>query len=106
MTYHRPVHILPLVNYNVYWPIIGHLHCMTSFFIRHYKLLPSPQLSQFFCIPSKRLWIETIFTSLGYQQIISSVSPAKYIQFDQLLSFKIKVGVGRDGGRGKKLDST
>ena len=24
MTNDRPVYILPLVNYNVYWPIIGH----------------------------------------------------------------------------------
>ena len=31
MTNDRPVYILPLINYNVYWPIIGHLNCMTSF---------------------------------------------------------------------------
>ncbi len=29
MTNERPVHILPLVNYNFYWPIIGTLYCMT-----------------------------------------------------------------------------
>ena len=39
MTNDRPVYILPLVNNNAYLPIIGHLNCMTSFFIRHYKLL-------------------------------------------------------------------
>ena len=39
MTNERPVYILPLVNSNVYWPVIGHLCCMASFFIRHYKLL-------------------------------------------------------------------
>ena len=38
MTNDRPVYILPLVNCNVYWPIIGHLFCMTSFFIGHYTL--------------------------------------------------------------------
>ena len=26
MTNNRPVYILPLVNYNVYWLIIGHLY--------------------------------------------------------------------------------
>ena len=35
MTNDRPVYILPLFNYNAYWPIIGHLYCMKSFFIRH-----------------------------------------------------------------------
>ena len=35
-----------MVNYNVYWPIIGHLYCMTSIFIRHYKLL-NPCLVKF-----------------------------------------------------------
>ena len=34
----NPVYDLPLANYNVYWPIIGHLYCMASFFIRHYTL--------------------------------------------------------------------
>ena len=29
MTNKRPAYILPLVNYNVYWSIIGHLYCMT-----------------------------------------------------------------------------
>ena len=29
MNNHRPVYILPLANYNVYWPIIGHLYYMT-----------------------------------------------------------------------------
>ena len=33
MTNDRAVYILPLVNYNVYWPFVGHLYCMTSFFI-------------------------------------------------------------------------
>ena len=28
----RPVYILPLVIYNLYWPIIGHLCCITLFF--------------------------------------------------------------------------
>ena len=28
-----------LVISSVYWPIIGHLYCMTSFFYRHYKQL-------------------------------------------------------------------
>ena len=32
MTNDRPVYSLPLVNYNVYWPIIGHLYCMTLFY--------------------------------------------------------------------------
>ena len=39
MTNDRPVYILSLVNIKVYWPIIGHLYCMTSLFIRHCKLL-------------------------------------------------------------------
>ena len=39
MTNDRLVYILPLYNYNVYWPIIGNLYCMTYFFIRYYKLL-------------------------------------------------------------------
>ena len=39
MTNNRPIYILPWVNYNVYWPIIGHFYCMSSFFIRLYKLL-------------------------------------------------------------------
>ena len=39
ITNDRPVHVLPLVNYNVQWPFIGYLYCMTSLFIRHYKLL-------------------------------------------------------------------
>ena len=38
MTNDRPVYILQLVNENVYWPIIGPLYYITSFFI-HYKLL-------------------------------------------------------------------
>ena len=38
ITNNRPVYILPLVNYNVYWPFIGYLYCMMSFY-RHYKLL-------------------------------------------------------------------
>ena len=29
----RPVYNLPLVNINVYWPIIGPLYCMTSFLL-------------------------------------------------------------------------
>ena len=33
ITNDRQVYILPLVNYNVYLPIIGHLYCMTSFFL-------------------------------------------------------------------------
>ena len=33
ITNERPEYILPLVNCNVYWPLIGHLHCLTSFFI-------------------------------------------------------------------------
>ena len=44
MTYDRPVYDLPLVNYNVYWPIIGNLYCMTSFFTRHYKLFVSNRI--------------------------------------------------------------
>ena len=39
MTSNNVQYNLPLVNHNIYWPIIGYLHCMTSFFIRHYKLL-------------------------------------------------------------------
>ena len=39
MTNDWPVFILPLVNYIVYWPIIGNLYFMTSFLIRPYKLL-------------------------------------------------------------------
>ena len=35
----RPVYILPLVDYNVLLPIIDHLYCISSFFIRYYKLL-------------------------------------------------------------------
>ena len=31
MTNDKSVYNLPSVNYNVYWPIIGHLYCMTSF---------------------------------------------------------------------------
>ena len=27
----KPVQILPLVNYSVYWPIIGQIYCMASF---------------------------------------------------------------------------
>ena len=38
MTNIRQVDFLPLVNQNVYWPIIGHLYCKTSFFIRHFTL--------------------------------------------------------------------
>ena len=33
MTKERPVYILQLVKYNVYWPIIGHLYYMTPFLI-------------------------------------------------------------------------
>ena len=33
MTNNRPVYILPFVNYNVYWPIISNLYCMTSFLL-------------------------------------------------------------------------
>ena len=44
MTNDKPVFILPLVNVNDYWPIIGHLYCMTSFFIRQYKLLHKTSL--------------------------------------------------------------
>ena len=32
ITNERRVYILPLVNYNVYWPLIGQLYSMTSFF--------------------------------------------------------------------------
>ena len=32
MTNDRRVYILPLVNYNAYWSIIGHLYYITSFF--------------------------------------------------------------------------
>ena len=38
MTNDRPVNILPLINYNIYWPIIGYLYYMTPFFVRHNKL--------------------------------------------------------------------
>ncbi len=38
MTNDRPVNNLPLVNYNINWPIIGHLYCITSFFIGLYTL--------------------------------------------------------------------
>ena len=38
MTNYRPVYILPFVNYNVYWPMIGHLYCITSLLIKHYEL--------------------------------------------------------------------
>ena len=45
----RPVYILPLqVNIYVYWPIIGNLYCMTSFFIRHYFLLRPSNVPAFF----------------------------------------------------------
>ena len=37
ITNDRPVYVLPLVNYNVQWPFIGYLYCMTSLFIRHYE---------------------------------------------------------------------
>ena len=37
MTNDVSVYNLPLVNCNVYWPIIGHLYCMTLFFW-HYTL--------------------------------------------------------------------
>ena len=30
MTNNMPVYILPLVNINMYWPVIGHLYCMAS----------------------------------------------------------------------------
>ena len=33
MTNDRPVCIISVVDFNVYWPIIGHLNCMTSFFL-------------------------------------------------------------------------
>ena len=36
---YRPVFIVIGQWWNVYWPIIGYLYCMTSFFVRHYKLL-------------------------------------------------------------------
>ena len=39
MTNDKSVYNLPLVNYNIYWPIIGHLYCMTSYFIGHYMLI-------------------------------------------------------------------
>ena len=45
-----------MVNINVYWPIIVHLYCMTSFFIRHYKLL----LRKFKSADKKRSSIELI----------------------------------------------
>ena len=38
MTNDRPVYNFPLVNHNVYWPIIGLFYCMTSFFIGHFTL--------------------------------------------------------------------
>ena len=34
MTNDRPAYILPLVNINIYWPIIGHLYCMMSFLLQ------------------------------------------------------------------------
>ena len=37
MTNDRPLYILPLVNYNVYWPIVLYV----VVFIWHYKLLQS-----------------------------------------------------------------
>ena len=33
MTNDRPLNILRLVNYNVYWLIIGHPYCRTSYII-------------------------------------------------------------------------
>ena len=44
MTNARSVVIFLLVNYNVYWPIIGHLYSMKSFFIRYSKILPKEQI--------------------------------------------------------------
>ena len=41
MTNNRSVYNLPVVNYNVYLPIIGYLYCMTSSFIGHYTLFHS-----------------------------------------------------------------
>ena len=40
MTNDSTVYILPLVNFNVYWPIIGHLYWMTSFFIGSISCFP------------------------------------------------------------------
>ena len=34
MTNDRPVYILPLINYNVYWPFIGHLYSIMSLALR------------------------------------------------------------------------
>ena len=46
MTNDRPVYNLPLVNYNVHWPIIGHLYNMIyAVFLREKK--PDPDI---FCI--------------------------------------------------------
>ncbi len=48
MNNERQVYILPLANYNVYWPINGNLYFMASFFIRHYKLLIYHLINIFF----------------------------------------------------------
>ena len=36
----RPIYILPLVNINVYWPIIGNLYCITMVLI-YWSVRPS-----------------------------------------------------------------
>ena len=42
MTNDRQVYILPLVNYNVNWSIIGHLYCMTSYVILEWGVNKKP----------------------------------------------------------------
>ena len=53
MTNDRPVYILPLINHNAYWLIIGYLYCMTLFFISHYKLLNARALDSQLMVKAK-----------------------------------------------------
>ena len=61
----RPVDNLTFVNYNEYWPIIGHLYCMTSVFIRHDLTFRGNALTRQidFCIIIKKKVICNFFSA-------------------------------------------
>ena len=57
MTYNRLENILPLVNYNVFWPNIGNLYCIASFLlatISYFLLVLFPCFSNVRNLENKR----------------------------------------------------
>ena len=76
MTNERPVKILPLVNYNIYWPIIGHFivwrHFLEALYaVSHYAdviIYGSEYTPKSLHISSPRIYYKTIARTIMHME--------------------------------------